>query len=145
MTWFNVYGLIIVIIIMIPNIVFFIKCKNGFENFWHNKLVETLEQIGRFSCFVLMFINFPKTSFGWPSNQIFTLYLIGNAVLVMLYCLIWIICFKTSSVFKSLALSIIPSVIFLFSGITTRSILLILAALIFGPNHIILSYKNTKK
>ena len=48
---------------MIPNIIFAIKCKNGFENKWNNKTVEILEQIGRFGCFLLMCINIPKTYF----------------------------------------------------------------------------------
>lgn len=34
-----------------PNIVFSITCKDGFVNNYQNKLVEILEQIGRFGCF----------------------------------------------------------------------------------------------
>lgn len=30
MKWFNVYGLIFILIIMIPNIVFALKCRDGF-------------------------------------------------------------------------------------------------------------------
>ena len=145
MKLFNIYGFTFVAVIMIPNIIFAIKCKDGFENKWNNKLVETMEQIGRFSCFVFIIINIPKTSFGWWSDTTFIIYLIGNIVLVTLYCLIWYICFNQNSIFRSLALSIIPSIIFLFSGIMSRSILLILASIIFAPCHIMLSYKNAKK
>lgn len=38
--------------------------KDGFENKYQNKLVETLEQIGRFTCFGTMIINIPHTIFG---------------------------------------------------------------------------------
>lgn len=145
MKLFNIYGFIFVAVIMIPNIIFAIKCKDGFENKWNNKLVETMEQIGRFSCFTFMIINIPKTSFGWWSDTVFIIYLIGNIVLVTLYCLIWYIYFNQNGIFRSLALSIIPSIIFLFSGIMSRSILLILASIIFAPCHIMLSYKNAKK
>lgn len=141
---FNIYGFIFVAIIMIPNIIFAIKCKDGFENKWNNKFIETMEQIGRFSCFGLMIINIPKTYFGWWGNNGLTIYLIGDIILVTLYCLIWCICFKKNSVFRALALSIIPSILFLFSGIMSRSILLIIAAIIFAPSHIMLSYKNAK-
>ena len=48
MSWFNVYGLIYVLVILIPNLVFAMRCKDGFVNRWQNKTVETLEQIGRF-------------------------------------------------------------------------------------------------
>lgn len=61
---FNLYGLIFIVIIMIPNIIFAAKCKDGFENKYKNKLVETFEQIGRFTCFGTMIINIPHTVFG---------------------------------------------------------------------------------
>lgn len=144
MSWFNIFGLIIVAIIMIPNIIFAVKCKDGFINKWNNKGVETVEQIGRFGCFGFMIINIPGTCFGWWSDRAFTIYLIVNTVLAALYCLIWLICFKKSSIFRALSLSIIPSIMFLFSGITSRSVLLIIAAIVFAPSHIMLSYKNAK-
>ena len=37
MEWFNVFGLIFIAVIMIPNVVFAIKCKDGFDNKWNNK------------------------------------------------------------------------------------------------------------
>ena len=42
MEWFNVFGLIFIAVIMIPNVVFAIKCKDGFDNKWNN--VEVTEQ-----------------------------------------------------------------------------------------------------
>ena len=140
--WFNVYGSIIIAIIMIPNIVYALKCKDGFVNLWNNKTVELFEQIGRFGCFGFMIINIPKTWFGFWSDEAFAVYLIVDGVLTAVYCLIWIICFKKDTVFKALALSIIPSVIFIFSGVMSRSVLLILTSLIFAPCHILISYKN---
>lgn len=144
MEWFNIFGLIVIVIIMIPNIVFAIKCKDGFQNKFNNKFIETIEQIGRFGCMAFMVINIPKTWLGWWSDEAFSIYLIINIILVILYCLIWIICFKKNSVFKALALSIFPSIIFLFSGIMTRSFLLIISAVIFAPSHIMISYNNAK-
>ena len=51
MEWFNVFGLIFIAVIMIPNVVFAIKCKDGFDNKWNNKYVEVTEQVGRLGCF----------------------------------------------------------------------------------------------
>ena len=130
MEWFNVFGLIFIAVIMIPNVVFAIKCKDGFDNKWNNKYVEVTEQVGRLGCFGFMIINIPGTWFGWWSDEAFALYLIVDTILVMLYCAIWIICFKKNSVFRALALSIIPSMLFLFSGIMSRSVLLIIAILV---------------
>jgi len=144
MDWLNIFGLIMIAVIMIPNIIFAIRCKEGFENKWSNKFIEVTEQIGRFGCFGFMIINIPGTWFGWWSDEAFAIYIIVDTILVVLYCAIWIICFKKSSIFRALALSVIPSVLFLFSGIMSRSILLLVAAILFAPSHILLSYKNAK-
>ena len=144
MEWLNVFGLVMVAVIMIPNILFAMKCKDGFVNKWNNKSVETVEQIGRFGCFGFMITNIPGTWFGWWSDEAFAVYLVVDAVLVTLYCVIWAVCFRKSSVFRALALSIIPSVLFLFSGIMSRSILLTIAAVLFAPSHILISYQNAK-
>ena len=144
MEWLNVFGLVMAAVIMIPNILFAMKCKDGFVNKWNNKSVETVEQIGRFGCFGFMIINIPGTWFGWWSDEAFAVYLVVDAVLVTLYCVIWAVCFRKSSVFRALALSIIPSVLFLFSGIMSRSIFLTIAAVLFAPSHILISYQNAK-
>lgn len=144
MEWFNVFGLIFMAVILIPNILFAVKCKDGFENKWKNRTVETLEQIGRFGCFGFMIFNIPGTWFGWWSDEAFAVWLAVDALLVGLYCLVWIVCFRKSSVFRALALSILPSVLFLFSGIMTRSVLLTISALLFAPAHIAISWQNAK-
>jgi len=144
MAYFNVFGLVFIVVIMIPNIVFAVRCKDGFENSWNNKAVEIIEQIGRFGCFGFMIFNVPGTWFGWWSDEAFVIYLIIDALLISLYCAIWVIFWKKNNHFRALALSIIPSVVFLFSGIMNRSILLIIAAILFAPTHILISYKNAK-
>ena len=144
MEWFNVFGLVFIVVIMIPNIVFAVRCKNGFENRWNNKAIEIIEQIGRFGCFGFMIFNVPGTWFGWWSDEAFAVYLIIDTLLIALYYSVWVIFWKKTSVFRALALAIIPSVIFLFSGVMSRSILLIITSVLFAPSHILISYKNVK-
>lgn len=144
MEWCNVFGLIFMTVILIPNILFAVKCKDGFENKWKNRTVENLEQIGRFGCFGFMIFNIPGTWFGWWSDEAFAVYLVVDALLVGLYCLVWIVCFRKTDLFRALALSILPSVLFLFSGIMTRSVLLTISALLFAPAHIAISWQNAK-
>lgn len=142
---FNYYGLIIIILILIPNILFAIFNKNGFDNLYKNKVVEILEQIGRLGCFILMIVNIPHTYFGFWFKNAELFYIITNAVLVVAYCLIWGICFKKNSIFMALMLSILPSLLFLFSGIMIVNIPLIISSLIFSPTHILISFKNSKE
>lgn len=138
----NFWGLILVVIILIPNIVFAISCKDGFENRYQNKLVETLEQIGRFGCFFSMFIMIPYMNKGYWFQQGKTIYLILGFLLVGLYCLGWIVFWKENSIRKSLYLSIVPSLLFLESGVLSGNILLLIFAVIFAPCHILISYRN---
>ena len=142
MEWFNVFGLVFIAVIMIPNIIFAVKHKDAFENRNQNKAIEFIEQIGRFGCFGFMIFNIPFTWFGWWSDEAFDIYLMVDDVLIVLYCTIWVIYWRKNNVFKAMALSIIPSAIFLFSGIMCRSILLIISSLLFAPAHIFISYKN---
>ena len=144
MNWINFYGLAFMLVIMIPNIIFASINKDRFQNLWKNKFVEALEQVGRMGCLAFMIFIIPRCGFGFSSDESFALYLIISVVLLTAYCLIWIICFKINSIFKALALSVIPSVIFLASGILSRYIPLIIAAVIFAPCHIAISYKNAE-
>lgn len=145
MFWFNIYGFIIVLILLLPNFIFALKNKDGFKNKFNNKSLEIFEQVGRFGCFIFMIINVPYTCFGWFFNNALIVYLIVNATLIIVYYTVWLTCLNKTSVFKVLSLSIVPSLIFLFSGVLTRSILLLVFVLIFAHCHIIISYKNSKQ
>ena len=144
MGWFNPFGLVFMAAILVPNLIFAVKCKDGFENKWNNAAVEILEQIGRFGCFGFMIFNIPGTWFGWWSEEAFAVYLVVDGLLVAVYCGIWAVCFRNNSVFRALALSILPSALFLFSGVMARSVLLTISALLFAPAHIAISWKNAK-
>lgn len=142
MSWFNYWGMIIVIIIMIPNIVFAFKRKDGFQNAYHNKAVEILEQIGRYLCLALMTFNIPYTYFNFWFGSALTVYLTLNGLLLLAYLIFWIVFWKGNGKLRALALSVTPSLIFLFSGIILANIPLIAFAILFGVNHIFLSCNN---
>lgn len=142
MKWINVYGLVMIAVIMMPNMVFAAKCRDGFENLWHSRFVEIAEQTGRFSCFALMIFNIPGIYMGFETDTALHIYLIADGLLIAAYCLIWIIFFRKPGMFRAVALSVLPSAVFLVSGIMSRYILLVIAAAVFAPAHILLSCKN---
>lgn len=144
MEWLNIWGMIFIVVIMIPNIIFAHKYKDGFGNAHISRIIICTEQIGRYGCIGFMIFNIPGAWFGWWSNEAFSIYLIIDSLLIALYCAIWVVFWKKNNVFRALALSIIPSVIFLFSGVMSRSILLIIVTILFAPTHILISYKNAK-
>ena len=63
-SFFNIPGVIFLIIIMIPNFIYASKCPEGFLGKWKNKVVEVLEQVGRFGCFICMAVNIPALCMG---------------------------------------------------------------------------------
>lgn len=142
MDWFNYYGLAIMAIVMIPNIVYAVKHKNDAAQIYRNKAVAVAEQIGRYGCFVLMIFNIPYTYFNFWFDDALTVYLSVNGGLCLAYLIFWVICRNRKDKLKALSLSVLPSTIFLFSGIVLAYIPLILFAILFGINHIFISYKN---
>ena len=144
MEWFNVFGLVIMIIIMIPNVIFMARNKDGFENNCKNRAVKIIEQIGRIGCFIFMIFNIPNTGFGFRSGGAFVAYLIIDSVLVLAYCVSWIIFRGKRGRARSLALSVLPSAVFLFSAALSNSYPLLAFSILFAPTHILISYKNAE-
>lgn len=145
MRWFNGWGLLWIATIMLPNIVFALTHKDGFENLWQNRAVEVLEQIGRFGCFFLMIVNIVPLCGGFWSAAAKTAYCAASAGLTALYLFGWIVFWREDSMAKALLLSILPSLLFLESGVLMRNYPLILAAVIFAPCHILISAKNAAR
>ena len=143
MDWLNTYGLIIIIIIMIPNVIFAMKEKN-FESKYSNKVVELIEQIGRFGSMALMIFNIPLLDYGYWFTNGKVLYMFLICVLSILYCFVWSLYFRKSSIEKAMLLAIIPTIIFLSSGIIQGKILLMITSVFFGIGHIIITYYNNR-
>lgn len=141
MDWLNVFGLILVILLLIPNIVYAIKVKNQ-SNLCTNKFMNILEQIGRYACMFLMAFNIGIAEFGFGSVGAFLIYIIGNILLMLSYWIIWMLYFHKQSFGKQITLAILPTCLFLLSGITMRHCLLILFGLVFGVGHVYVTYKN---
>ena len=153
MGWLNYYGAAIMAVIMIPNIIFAVKNKGaaggnsgaeetGGTRAYTNKIAVILEQIGRYGCLILMIFNIPYTYFGFWFGNALTVYLCVNGGLCAAYIIFWIICWNRNGKLKALSLSVIPSVIFIFSGAVLADIPLLVFAAVFAVNHILISYKS---
>lgn len=144
MSWFNYYGLAVMVIIMIPNIVYAVKHKNENSYGYHNKTVIVLEEVGRYGCFALMVFNIPHTYFNFWFDYALIVYLSVNGGLCLAYIIFWIAYWNRNDKLKALSLSILPSLIFLFSGVVLAYIPLLVFAVIFAVCHIFISYKNAE-
>ena len=124
MNWLNVFGLIFVVLLLIPNIIYAVKVKNQ-QNKCSNRFMNIMEQIGRYGCMFLMVFNIGIAEFGFGSVGAFFTYLFGNVFLMILYWLIWMLYFIKQTYFKQILLAVIPTCLFLLSGITMLHYLLI--------------------
>ena len=141
MEWLNIFGLILVVLILVPNIIYAFKFRDQ-QNKCTNKIMNIIEQVGRYGCMFLMIFNLGIAEFGFASKAMFLVYLIGNATLLISYWIIWILYFKKQTYWEQLALAIIPTCLFLLSGITIQHYLLVIWSVIFGIGHIFVTNKN---
>ncbi len=137
----NILGLIFVVLLLIPNIVYAVKNRDE-KNRCTNKVMNVIEQTGRYGCMFLMIFNIGILEFGFGSAGMFLTYLFGNTLLMLGYWIIWVFYFKTRTYPVQMALAIIPAVLFLLSGITMRHYLLVVFAVLFGIGHIYVTNKN---
>ncbi len=141
MGWFNYYGLAILVILLIPNIVYALKNKGVKQE--ENKVLTVFEQISRFACMIFLLFNIPYTYFGFYFESALLCYLIVNVFLLIAYYLGWCV-LKKETMQRGLILSLIPSLIFLFSGVMIASAPLIVFAIIFMFCHVKISLQNVK-
>lgn len=142
MDWLDLYGLLFVVLLMIPNIVYAVKCPEGFSNIYHNQLVEALEQVGRFGCMAAMVFRVPGLCFGFWFVGAKAWYLILDGILMAAYWIGWIVLWKKDNLVRALALSILPSLLFLLSGILSGNVPLAVLACLFSYAHITISCRN---
>lgn len=140
-SWLNLIGLIIVVLMLIPNMVYAFR-KKGQENRCRNKLMNILEQVGRYGCMFLMIFNIGITERGFASKGLFIAYLFGNTVLLLSYWIIWALFFRKADYPKQIALAVIPAMIFILNGVTMMYLLLVVFGVIFGVAHIYVTREN---
>jgi hypothetical protein len=141
--WINIFGAVIVILMLIPNIIFALKNKDE-KNHCTNKLMNVVEQIGRYACIVLMWIPLLNWKFAFPSVFEMILYFAGNGCLLVAYWIVFTVYLKRKTRRRALALAILPTCMFLLSGLLLRHWLLVGFAVLFGIGHIYVTEKNNK-
>lgn len=142
MDWINIYGLIIVILMLLPNMIYAFKNKN-IQNKSQNKAMNIIEQIGRYGCMFLMVFNIGIVDFSFHSDESFASWLILTTALLLFYWIFWIIYFIAPKNFISIMLAIIPTIIFISNGLFLSHWLLMLFGIAFGVGHLYVTYQNT--
>lgn len=128
--------------IMIPNIIYAIKNKGQQPGEKHDKAMLIIEQIGRYACIVFMVLPLFIWEFYFNGVAEMFVYLIGNAVLLLAYYIFWFLYFRKKKKVTALILAILPTCIFLISGILLHHWLLVISAILFGIGHIYITSKG---
>lgn len=127
---------------MLPNIYASIFKKELFVNKFDDRLLIKLENIGRYLCMILMVINIQDLYGGFKSVEAFVAYLGINIILLGLYYIVWFIFYKFNNIYKNMILGIIPSLMFIISGILQNHLLLIISGIVFAYAHLRIIWKN---
>lgn len=141
--WINLFGGVIVLLILIPNIIYALKNKEETPE-KSNIVIVITEQVGRYACMLLMIVPLFVGEFGFSPLEFMFNYLIGNLILLVFYYIFWVLFAKNKSLDKALALAAIPTLIFINSAISVKHWMLLVFALLFGASHIYITYKNNK-
>ena len=139
---FNYFGIIFIIVLMLPNIYASIFKKELFVNKFDDRLLIKLENIGRYLCMILMVINIQDLYGGFKSVEAFVAYLGINIILLGLYYIVWFIFYKFNNIYKNMILGIIPSLMCIISGILQNHLLLIISGIVFAYAHLKIIWKN---
>ncbi len=141
--WINLFGAVIVILMLIPNIVYAVKNKSE-QNLCTNRFMNVIEQLGRYACIVLMWFPLLVWRFGFESKFDMILYLAGNGIFLAVYWIVFARYLKEKNAKRTLILAILPSCIFLMSGLLLRHWLLTGFAVLFAVGHIYVTEKNAQ-
>ena len=143
--WINLFGAGIIVLIMIPNIIYAARQKQDETQIEVPHGLSACEQVGRYGCIILMWLPLLVWKFGFGSVEEFLIYLIGNGVLLLCYYLFWMFYSRKRTLSVAMALAIIPTAIFLLSGLLLRHWLLVAFAILFGFAHCTITYMTHKE
>lgn len=141
--WINLFGGIIVLLMLIPNIVYALKNREE-RNLCTNRVMNVVEQAGRYGCIVWMWLPLLVWKFGFRSASEMLLYFLGNGVLLVAYWLVFARYMRKKTAKRALVLAVLPACIFLLSGLLLRHWLLVGFGLLFAVGHIYVTTINAK-
>lgn len=139
--WINAAGGMIVVLMLVPNILYALRRPGG-ENRCENRLMNLLEQIGRYASMALMVFPLGVWKFGFPSLDAMLAYLFGNGALLVCYWVFWVLYFRKAGRNRAVMLAAVPTCMFLLSGLMLRHWLLVLSAVMFGVGHVYVTLEN---
>ncbi|HNX13341.1 MAG TPA: hypothetical protein PK854_10925 [Oscillospiraceae bacterium] len=148
---FSYLGLIFLLMMFIPNLIWSKNLPKDFEEPKENKILLIFERVGQASTFILVLIFSDFNFHGWKN---WTWWLITAFIVLLLYECWWIRYFtgpKTMAAFYSdfigipVAGAILPVAAFFLLGVYGKVIWLMISAVLFGVGHIGIHLQHKKE
>ena len=147
---FSYVGLIYMLILLIPNIIWARNKPKGYNSSGENKILLVFERVGQMlsAVSILLFTNYNPEIF-----ELWTAWLIISAILMILYIIYWIRYFRSKQTANDFYRSIfcipapgatLPVAAFLLLGIYSKVIWLIVSSIILGIGHIGIHLQHIK-
>lgn len=141
--YFNLYGIPVIAIILIPNIIFAIIDKEEkTDTMPLNRGLKAFEQIGRITVIFFMICSFGIIGDGFLSQYMRNFWIITTAFLLVLYIVCFVFYYRSRAHALAMALAIVPSVIFILTGLLEQDPPLLMFAIIFAIGHIYVTSKT---
>lgn len=147
--WINAFGLLLVMLLLVPNIVYALRCCKRESPLPHagkiSRALTVSEQIGRFGSMFCTVFDFGLFPYGYPSVTAFLAAVIGCPLLLLLYWIFWALFFRRETRFRARMLAILPSLLFFLFGLSLLHPLILVFSLLFAVCHIRITWLNTKE
>ena len=141
--WLHLLGIIAAAGLLVPNLIWAARHKTPKDNTdvyrkesRCTQLMELLERIGRWGC-IFFAVVCPGSGFRNVGSML--LCVLGGAVLLCCYWVLWLIWAKQQLVWQGLALCILPCSLFLLLALTTCNAPLLFFAALFAVGHLYMS------
>lgn len=143
MEFFNWYGIPVIAVLLIPNIIFAIVNKEENVNTTPvNRGLKAFEQIGRIATIFFMVFSLGIIGKGFLSDYMRNFWIITTAFLLLFYIVCWIFYYRSRAHVLAMALAIVPSVIFVLTGLLEQDPPLLMFGTVFAIGHIYVTAKT---
>lgn len=137
----NTFNAIFLLAILLPNLLWGKSARRDCHGV--PKIIFLMENLGRYGCMILMVLPLFVGEFGYPCAGVMVISLGLNVLCLVLYYIFWIAYQKEKTQFQAVMLAVLPTLVFLISGISLDHWALTGAALVFGICHIFITCRAT--
>ncbi len=137
----QIYGILAVFVLILPSLVSARGASRG--SYPYPKTYLTVfTRIGSFGSIFFMIFGIVGTYLGPWFRFAAELYLILSACLLLAYIVAWLLTAERDTLGRAIALSVIPSAVYLSSGVLLLSLPLIVSSIVYAAGYIPLCIRN---